>query len=261
MSDDRDKLLRIMNSLEADYRAGKISREKYSYFRSKYEDKLNSIDAVEASMRIRSMQGKPNPSQYSGKRRRPARDKKRQEQDLVQKYIINPKKDDAKYNKKKKSSMDSGTFKLVVLLVLVIGFTTGIAYGVFNLDFEAVSDTAAVGIVEDTAFPEVSVVLNNTTTFITTNITNTTIEDKNITTDDTNDTGDVETTVDKTKKDKTSSSSSSSKNSKKSSSSGSSSKKSKSGSGSGSGGSSSGGGSSSSGGSSSEGGSEGSSDE
>ena len=113
MSDDRDRLLNIMSSLENDYRSGKISAEKYSYFRSKYEDKLNSIDAVEASMRIRSMQGKPNVPRGKGKRGRPARDKKRQEQDLVQKYIINPKKGDAKYNRREKSSMDSGTFKLL----------------------------------------------------------------------------------------------------------------------------------------------------
>ena len=58
MSDDRDRLLNIMSSLENDYRSGKISAEKYSYFRSKYEDKLNSIDAQAATRRIRSMQGK-----------------------------------------------------------------------------------------------------------------------------------------------------------------------------------------------------------
>ena len=34
MSDERDKLIRIMNSLEGDYRAGKISKAKYDYFRS-----------------------------------------------------------------------------------------------------------------------------------------------------------------------------------------------------------------------------------
>ena len=58
MSEDRDKLLQVMNSLENDYKSGKISAEKYRYFRSKYEDKLNSIDAMEATKRIRSMQGK-----------------------------------------------------------------------------------------------------------------------------------------------------------------------------------------------------------
>ena len=30
MPNDREKLLRIMDSLEADYRSGKISAEKYS---------------------------------------------------------------------------------------------------------------------------------------------------------------------------------------------------------------------------------------
>ena len=45
MPNEREKLLQVMSSLEADYKSGKISAEKYSYFRSKYEDKLNSIDA------------------------------------------------------------------------------------------------------------------------------------------------------------------------------------------------------------------------
>ena len=89
MSDDRDKLLHIMSSLEADYKSGKISKEKYIYFRSKYEDKLNSIDAVEATRRIRSMQGKPSAPKGNKRRgKKPAADKKRQEQDLVQKYIL-----------------------------------------------------------------------------------------------------------------------------------------------------------------------------
>jgi uncharacterized membrane protein YgcG len=74
---------------------------------------------------------------------------------LVQKYIINPKKDDSKYTKKKNSGMDSGTFKLLLVLILVVAFTAGIAYGIFNLDFGTVSDSGTVAIVSDTAFPEV----------------------------------------------------------------------------------------------------------
>ena len=62
------------------------------------------------------------------KTKKPAKNKKDKEQDLVQKYIINPKKDDAKYNKKEKEAMDSGTFKLLLLLVLVLGFTIGVGY-------------------------------------------------------------------------------------------------------------------------------------
>jgi hypothetical protein len=154
MSDDREKLLRVMNNLESDYKSGKISAEKYSYFRSKYEDKLNSIDARDATKRIRSMQGKPSTDTRKKRNRRPTKNKKKEEQDLVQKYIINPKKSDAKYNKKEKSSMDSGTFKLLLLLILVVGFTAGTAYGIFNFDFGSITQSDTVAVVDDTAFPE-----------------------------------------------------------------------------------------------------------
>ena len=164
MSDEREKLLRVMNNLESDYKSGKISAEKYSYFRSKYEDKLNSIDAKAATKRIRSMQGKPSQDTRKKQRRRPTKNKRKQGQDLVQKYIINPKKSDAKYNNKKKSSMDSGTFKLLLLLILVIGFTAGTAYGIFNLDFGTMSNSETVAIVDDTAFPEIKEVVNVTKT-------------------------------------------------------------------------------------------------
>lgn len=154
MSDDREKLLGIMNSLESDYKSGKISAEKYSYFRSKYEDKLNSIDARDATKRIRSMQGKPSSDTRKRRSKKPTKNKRKQEQDLVQKYIINPKKSDERYNKNKKSAMDSGTFKLLLILILVIGFTAGTAYGIFNFDFGSISQGDTVAVVDDTAFPE-----------------------------------------------------------------------------------------------------------
>jgi len=195
MSDDRDKLLKIMSSLEADYNSGKISREKYSYFRSKYEDKLNSIDAVEATRRIRSMQGKSTAPKNRKRSRKPTVDKKKQEQDLVQKYIINPKKGDAKYNKKKKSSMDGNTFKLVAVLVLVIAFTAGVAYGVFSFEFDTGAETGVVAIVEDTAFPEIKSVVNTTTTNFTDTSNNTQVEDTSDDNDDKVETTTTETTT------------------------------------------------------------------
>ena len=154
MSEDREKLIRVMENLESDYKAGKISAEKYSYFRSKYEDKLNSIDARDATRRIRSMQGKPAKDSNKKRTKKPTKNKKKQEQDLVQKYIINPKKSDANYNKKKKSTMDRGTFTLLLLLILVIGFTAGTAYGIFNFDFGTITQSDVVAVVDDTAFPE-----------------------------------------------------------------------------------------------------------
>lgn len=163
MPNDKEKLLRVMRSLDADYAHGKISEEKYRYFRSKYEDKLNTLDARDATNRIRSMQGKPSGKRKTNPKPPKINKKKKEEQDLVQKYIINPKKGDKDFNKEKKPPMDNGTFKLIVVLVLVIGFTAGIGYGVLTFDFGNISVTDAQAIVEDTAFPEVEEVKVNDT--------------------------------------------------------------------------------------------------
>ncbi len=163
MSNDKDKLLEIMASLESDYAHGKISREKYIYFRSKYEDRLNALDAREATNRIRSMQGKPS---NSPKKERPVRNERKEEEDLVQKYIINPKKGDRKV--KEKTPMDSGTYKLLAILILAIGFTVGAGFGVFSFDFASFSDTNASAIVTDTAFPDVADIHVNKTSNVTT---------------------------------------------------------------------------------------------
>lgn len=163
MPNDKEKLLRVMRSLDADYKHGKISEEKYRYFRSKYEDKLNTLDARDATNRIRSMQGKPSDNRRTAPKPPKLNKKKKEEQDLVQKYIINPKKGDKSLNKEKKPPMDNSTFRLVAVLVLVIGFTAGIGYGVLTFDFGNISVTDAQAIVEDTAFPEVEEVQVNDT--------------------------------------------------------------------------------------------------
>jgi len=163
MPNDKEKLLKAMRSLDADYAHGKISEEKYRYFRSKYEDKLNTLDARDATNRIRSMQGKPSGKRKTNPKPPKLNKKKKEEPDLVQKYIINPKKGDKDFNKEKKPPMDNGTFKLIAVLVLVIGFTAGIGYGVLTFDFGNISVTDAQAIVEDTAFPEVEEVKVNDT--------------------------------------------------------------------------------------------------
>lgn len=163
MPNDKEKLLKVMRSLDADYAHGKISEEKYRYFRSKYEDKLNTLDARDATNRIRSMQGKPSGKRKTNPKTPKLNKKKKEEPDLVQKYIINPKKGDKDFNKEKKPPMDNGTFKLIAVLVLVIGFTAGIGYGVLTFDFGNISVTDAQAIVEDTAFPEVEEVKVNDT--------------------------------------------------------------------------------------------------
>ena len=161
MPEDREKLLKIMNSLDADYREGRISAEKYSYFRSKYEDRLNDIDAKLATKRIRSMQGKPSGAKSNKLRsKNPTKAKSKEKEDLVQKYIINPKKEDNSY--KKKEQMDNGTFSLLLVLILVVGFTVGVGCGIFAFDFDSVTSSNAVAIVDDTAFPEFTKNINTT---------------------------------------------------------------------------------------------------
>lgn len=160
MSPDREKLIRVMESLDADFRAGKISEDKYRYFYSKYADKLN---AMNASNRIRTMQGKKSkPNTYSSKRTR-AEDNRREEQKLVQKYIVDPKKGDES-KKRNNSSMDSGISKVIIVLILAIAFTAGIAFGVFGFDFNDMSVVNAAAIVEDSAFPDVEIVNITTNT-------------------------------------------------------------------------------------------------
>ena len=163
MPNDKEKLLKVMRSLDADNAHGKTSEEKYRYIRSKYEDKLNTLDARDATNRIRSMQGKPSGKRKTNPKPPKLNKKKKEEPDLVQKYIINPKKGDKDFNKEKKPPMDNGTFKLIAVLVLVIGFTAGIGYGVLTFDFGNISVTDAQAIVEDTAFPEVEEVKVNDT--------------------------------------------------------------------------------------------------
>lgn len=171
MTDDKDKLLQVIASLESDYSHGKISREKYLYFRSKYEDKLNSIDAIEATNRIRSMQGKPQEDEN------PPEDleyeeEKREKEDLVQKYIINPKKGDTEL--KEKVPMSSGTFMLIAMLVLIVGFAVGVGFGIFSLDSDSLSNTNVSATVIDTAFPDVadvSSIINETAGENFTNVT------------------------------------------------------------------------------------------
>ncbi|MCF0226048.1 MAG: endoglucanase, partial [Methanobrevibacter sp.] len=178
MPNDKQKLLNIMRSLDNDYKAGKLSPERYRYFKAKYQERLNDLNKYEATNRIRSMQGKGKP--YPNKRRRKVRkrsldERNKEKNDLVQKYIINPKKGDKQFNKKVKESKDSGTNKLLIVLILIIAFTIGISVGIFAFDFNSMSVVNSDGIVLDTSFPDTgNVTLNETNTTNTSTVKHTT---------------------------------------------------------------------------------------
>lgn len=176
-----------MRSLEEDYKAGKVSPKKYKFYMAKYNDRLRYLDKNAATNRIRSMQGKPAPdTQRRRKKYKKAADKRRKEEnDLVQKYIIDPKKGDKNLNAKKKKEMKSGTYKLLIVLILVIAFTIGISAGIFVFDFQEMSVVNSNALVEDTAFPDlgnVTVDTNETSNY--TAITTTTPDEDTYTSDD-----------------------------------------------------------------------------
>ena len=159
MARDKDKLLRIMDSLEHDYHSGNISEEKYLYFRNKYEEKLNAMDKTNVQrQKYTKMPKKPLQKSYN----------ENEQQRLIEKYIVDPKRADKSLNskkKKKKKEMDSGTFKLSLVLVLLIAFTAGIGLGIFGFDFGDISIMDVSAVVQDTAFPIVEeVTIENTTT-------------------------------------------------------------------------------------------------
>lgn len=164
MARDKDKLLRIMDSLEHDYRSGNISEEKYLYFRQKYEEKLNAMDKTSVQReKYTKMPKKPLQRSYN----------ESEQQKLIEKYIVDPKRSDKALNsrkKKKKQEMSSGTFKWTLVLILVIAFTAGIGLGIFGFDFGDISVMDVSAIVQDTAFPVVEEVhVDNST-----NVTSTT---------------------------------------------------------------------------------------
>ena len=67
MVSDREKLLMIMSSLEKDYEDGKISEEKYRYFKAKYEERLHFIDVNESRNNKGLMQERSSPPSLIGK--------------------------------------------------------------------------------------------------------------------------------------------------------------------------------------------------
>ena len=62
MSQDKQKLMQILNNLEKDYEEGLISEEKFIYLSNQYKHKIETIDV---SNRIRAMQGRKGSDESS----------------------------------------------------------------------------------------------------------------------------------------------------------------------------------------------------
>ena len=171
---DRDKLVAILNELEKDYHMGNISKEKYIDLCERYEHKIKTIDA---SNRIRSMQGRENYSSNSrGNGRNPKLNQNKQEYNpRVNNYKnrnsrnYNSQRDHYKkgefqrfeerhprvqsrrpirdshnsrreFTDQKKSKGGAIAIGAIFIIVLLVAFGAGIATGIFNMGLDGSSN-------------------------------------------------------------------------------------------------------------------------
>jgi len=157
ISQDKEKLLKLLKELEDDYHTGNISDNKYKYLSKQYEDRLSDITAVD---RIRAMQGKKvveKPVMSSSKRQM-AEKSKEEDEKLVDKYVVKTEKE-----KKESRTFNKRIFAVISIVCLFIAFTAGIGFGIFNFDFQPTDPTIVAVTVNETAFPAVTSNDNNKT--------------------------------------------------------------------------------------------------
>ena len=155
MSQDKQKLMQILNNLEKDYEDGLISEEKYIYLSNQYKHKIETIDV---SNRIRAMQGRKGSdesSRYARDRNR-ARRSREEDENLVRKYIQNP--ESYTFSKpEKKEEKTSPWYSVLAIVFLLVAFGVGITFGIstFGIDGNIPDIIGGTATINDTAFPQV----------------------------------------------------------------------------------------------------------
>ena len=128
MSQDKQKLMQILNNLKKDYEEGLISEEKFIYLSNQYKHKIETIDV---SNRIRAMQGRKGSdesSRYARDRNR-ARRSREEDENLVRKYIQNP--ESYTFSKpEKKEEKSSPWYSVLAIVFLLVAFGVGITFGI-----------------------------------------------------------------------------------------------------------------------------------
>lgn len=161
ISQDEEKLLKLLEELEEEYHAGNISDDKYKYLSKQYGDRLSDIDAV---ARIRAMQGKKVVEKqviYSSKKEI-AEKSKEEDEELIDKYVVKTEeeaRESKAYNKR--------IFALISIVCLIAAFSAGIGFGIFNFDFQF-TDSVVVT-VNESAFPIINSNSTNKTSHNNTN--------------------------------------------------------------------------------------------
>lgn len=153
-----------MKELKSDYHAGKISDEKYEELSQKYMLKLKNIDATS---KIRAMQGRRQVNNNSSSTDKSFNKKqmelsRKEDEKLVEKYIVNPKRVTNGKGKIASESNNKTKYSIIAVIFLILAFSAGIGYGVLNFDFNSVVASHTSAVVTDSAFP--LIVANTTNT-------------------------------------------------------------------------------------------------
>lgn len=159
ISQDKQKLLRIMQELKKDYQAGNISEDKYKYLSKEYSNRLANLDATN---RIRNMQGRKNGKRPPSKsvQRSMAEASRKEDQDLVNKYVVKPKEETT--TKKNPEVSNKGKYAILAVICLIGAFLVGISFGLFSGPQNTVPATSVI--IDDTSFPDFLANASNVTT-------------------------------------------------------------------------------------------------
>jgi len=138
-----------MQELKKDYHAGNISEDKYRYLSKEYSNRLSNLDATN---RIRNMQGRKNSKMPPSKsvQRSMAEASRKEDQDLVNKYVVKPKEE--KTAKKSPEVSNKGKYAILAVVFLIGAFLVGISFGLFSGPQNAVPATSVM--IDDTSFPD-----------------------------------------------------------------------------------------------------------
>lgn len=149
INQDKQKLLLIMQELKKDYEAGNISEDKYKYLSNEYSNRIANLDATN---RIRSMQGRKSDEKLKSHsvQRSMAEASKKEDQDLINKYVVKSKED--KNIKENVPVSNKGKYAILAVVCLIGAFLVGISFGLFTTPQTAIP--AASVMVDDTAFPD-----------------------------------------------------------------------------------------------------------
>ncbi|RBQ22265.1 hypothetical protein ALNOE001_19890 [Candidatus Methanobinarius endosymbioticus] len=159
ISQDKQKLLEIIQELKKDYQAGNISEDKYRYLSKVYSNRLANLDATN---KIRNIQGRKNGKRPPSKpvQRSMTKASRKEGQDLVDKYVVRPKEE--KLVKKNPEVSNKEKYAILAVICLIGAFLVGMSFGLFSGPQNAVPATAVM--IDDTSFPDFLANASNVTT-------------------------------------------------------------------------------------------------